>query len=485
MTSAVGRSGVCVLFVLSVLSACTVGPNYELPLSALFNGTGENGPFASRKGQAAFSLAPVPDNWWKLYDDPQLDTLVRQAVAANADLRSAAANLERSHALLEEARSLREPSVALNGGVQYGQAAGEQYLQRVTPPISWDYDAGLSVGYDLDLFGRIRRGIEAANAEDEAAAAAHDLVLINVVAATTRSYGLVCGAGLELISAEKSLDLQGQSLALVKRLKAEGRASDLDVTRQQQLVSEFEEIIPSLKAAQLNALFQLAVLTGRAPAQYDTDLEACSTPPRLLTSLPVEDGAALLKRRPDIREAERYLAAATADIGVATAQLYPDIQIGLSGGSIGAVRDALMSPTNFWDLGVVLNWQANQSGARARIAAAHAGAKQALANFDGAVLQALREAESSLNNYTHDLLKERSAVASRDDARKAVDQVMRLQREGRANQLSVLDAERTLASAELSLAQLRTSISTDQISVFLALGGGWQKPEQREASSGD
>lgn len=285
------------------------------------------------------------------------------------------------------------------------------------------------------------------------------------------------------MSAQKSLDLQRQSLALTKRLMVEGRAIDLDVTRQRQLVSQLEEAVPGLKAAQRNALFQLAVLTGRPPAQYDADLEACANPPRLLSALPVEDGAALLKRRPDVREAERSLAAATAEIGAATAELYPDIQIGLSGGSIGAVKDAFTSPTNFWNIGVIVNWQANQDGARARIAAAGAGAKEALAGFDGAVLQALRETESALNNYAHDLRIERSAVASRDDANRAVDEVLRLQRDGRATQLSVLDAERTLAGADLSLAQLRTAISTDQIAVFLALGGGWQEPESIAASS--
>jgi outer membrane protein TolC len=152
------------------------------------------------------------------------------------------------------------------------------------------------------------------------------------------------------------------------------------------------------------------------------------------------------------------------------------VQIGLTGGSIGVTKDAFTSPTNLWDMGVTINWQANQSGARARIAAANASAKQALANFDGGVLQALREIESALNTYVHDLRKEGSAVASRDDAKRAVDEVLRLQRDGRANQLAVLDAQRTLASAELSLAQLRTGISADQVAIFLALGGGWQEP---------
>jgi multidrug efflux system outer membrane protein len=464
------------LVVVSILSACTVGPDYKLPLSALFNGASENGAFASRRGEKVFSQAPVPENWWKLYDDPRLDTLIRQAISANTDLRSAAANLERSHALLREAKTLREPSVVLNGGVEYTQLAGEQYLLPITPPVSWDYDTGLTVGYDLDLFGRIKRGIEAASYEDEAAVAARDLALINVVAGTAQAYSLVCGSGLELVSAEKSLNLQRESLALTQKLMDRGRATDLDVTRQRQLVSELEEVIPSLKAAQRNALFQLAVLTGRAPAQYDVDLETCASPPRLTAALPAEDGAALLRRRPDVREAERLLAAATAEIGVATAELYPDIEIGLTGGSVGVTKDAFTSPTNFWGLGATMTWQANQSGARARIAAADAGAKQELANFDGTVLQALRETESALNNYAHDLRKEGSAVASRDDAKRAVDEELRLQRDGRANQLAVLDAERTLANAELSLAQLRTGISADQVAVFLALGGGWQEP---------
>jgi len=466
--------GLRLVLLLAVLGGCTVGPDYKLPGEALINGAPEKTQFVSAKGQAKLAIAPVPESWWKLYADPRLDVLIQSAVAANTDLRAAAANLERSRALLEEAKTLREPSVMLNAGLEYGQAAGEQYLQRVTPPLAWDYDTGLTVGYDLDLFGGIRRGIEAASAEDEAVTAAHDLVLVNVVAGTARAYGQACGIGLELVSAQRSLDLQRQSLALTQRLMSGGRANDLDVTRQRQLVSELEEVIPSLKAAQKNALFQLAVLTGRAPARYDVDLEGCNAPPRLISPLPVGDGAALLKRRPDVRETERLLAAATAEIGVATAQLYPDIQLGLSGGSIGATGDAFTSPTNFWNLGILLNWQVNQDGARARIAASNAGAKLALANFDGTVLQALREVESALNNYVHDLQKEGSAIASRDQARRAADEARRLELGGRATELSVLDAQRTLANAELSLAQIQATISEDQIAVFLSLGGGWQ-----------
>jgi outer membrane protein TolC len=190
--------------------------------------------------------------------------------------------------------------------------------------------------------------------------------------------------------------------------------------------------------------------------------------------LPIGDGAALLKRRPDIREAERQLAAATAEIGVATAQLYPDIRIGVSSGSTGAKADAFTSPTNFWQLGSTLAWQANQSAARARIAGAQASAKLALAHFDGTVLTALADTESALNTYVHDLQRETSAQAARDDAATVEREAETLQVGGRATALTVIDAQRTLAAAEQSLAQLKSAISDDQVAVFLALGGGWE-----------
>jgi outer membrane protein TolC len=190
--------------------------------------------------------------------------------------------------------------------------------------------------------------------------------------------------------------------------------------------------------------------------------------------LPIGDGAALLKRRPDVREAERQLAAATAEIGVATAQLYPDITLGVAAGSLGVHSDVLTSPTNYWQLGSVLSWQANQNAARDRIAGANAQAKLALAHFDGTVLTALNDAESALNTYEHDLQREASTRAARDEAARVEKDVERLEVGGRATALDVIDAQRTLASAEQSLAQLESAISEDQVAVFLALGGGWE-----------
>jgi len=455
------------------IDACTVGPNYKVPDHALVNVPAAKSAFLASTDPAVTAEA-LPPYWWRLYNDRKLDALVQQALTANTDLRMADANLERSKALLREAKTLRQPSVALAGSLAYAQLAGEQYLLPITPPISTYYESEVTVGYDLDLFGGIRRGIEAARANDEAVAAARDLVRVNVAAETARAYADACGAGLQLDAAQRSLVLQRKSLDLTRGLMRGGRAIDLDVTRSQQLVDELTAVIPSLEAGRRNALYRLTMLSGRAPSQVDRDLEDCATPPRLTQRLPIGDGAALLKRRPDIREAERQLAAATAEIGVATAELYPNVAIGLSVGSIGTTATALTSPTNFWQIGPVVNWQANQSAGRARIAAANASAKLALAHFDGTVLKALSDTESALNLYVHDLQREQNVKDARDDAAKVEREAAQLEERGRATALDVIDAQRTLASAEQSLAQLESAISTDQVAVFLALGGGWE-----------
>jgi outer membrane protein, multidrug efflux system len=475
------RCSSLLLFATSVLiTGCEVGPNYRRPDAALINAQTANASFIGATN-AAFSEDQPPDAWWQLYDDPRVDEWVRQALSSNTNLRKADANLARSRASVQEARALRQPSLAVSAGGQYAQLAGEQYLQRITPPRNTYYDTELTVAYDLDLFGGIRRGIEAAKADDEAIEAARDLVRVNVAAETLRAYADACGAGQQLTAAQKALRIQTESLELTERLYQGGRATTLDVTRTRQLVDQQTGIIPPLQAARRNALFRMATLTGEPPAEYHRELESCDTAPRLLRPLPVGNGAQLLRRRPDVREAERQLAAATASIGVQMAALYPDIVIAAPLGSLGAVHDAYTPPTNFWGLGGLLSWQANQNATRARIAQAEASARLALANFDGVVLAALLDLEVALNNYAHDLAREDSSMQAVKDAEQALKDAERLQVGGRATSLTVVDAQRAYATAEQTLAELETSISSDQIAVFLALGGGWNTTPEAQA----
>jgi outer membrane protein, multidrug efflux system len=452
----------------------TVGPNYRgPPPSAVVNSAAARGPFVSASG-SAFSRGRVLRAWWRLYDSPRLDELVREALTANTDLRAAQSNLERSAALLQQARARRQPSAAVNFDPSYQQLSPQSYLHSGSLAPTGLYDVGISVSYEVDLFGRLRRAVEASTADDEASAAAYDVTKIVVAAETVRAYAEVCDAGEQLAAAHRSLQLQVQTTSVMRHLFDAGRAPVFDSTRSAALAEQIRANIPTLEAARTNALFRLAALTGRAPSQYPRLVGSCSQAPRLQQPIPVGDGAALLRRRPDVRESERQLAAATARIGVATANLYPTVTLGLGSGSTGEITDFLTGPTNRYGIGVGIHWQANHSVARAEIAAAGATAALALARFDGVVLNALRDTEAALTSYARDRQRDEDLASAEARDGEAEQDAERLYASGKTGFLSLLDAERTLAAATEALAASHAQLATDQINLFLELGGGWQ-----------
>jgi multidrug efflux system outer membrane protein len=451
----------------------SVGPDYHgPPKSAVVNAPAANGSFVG-SSDPAFSEEPAPNEWWRLYSSAQLDELVSAALVANIDLRMAQANLERSAALLREARAARQPTAEVNFDPSYQQLSSESYLHPGTVPSSGLYDTGVSVSYELDLFGRLKRGVEAAVADDEAVRAAYDLTKVTVAAETARAYADVCNAGEELEVTRHSLQLQVQSTETTRRLVEAGRTSSLDLTRSSGQVAQVRANIPALEAQRMNALYRLAVLTGKPPAEYPRAVESCATAAHLQQPLPIGDATALLRRRPDVREVERELAAATARIGVATADLYPRVTVGASVGSTGATEDLLTTPTNRFGIGLAIHWQANQSLARARIAQANARSRLVLARFDGVVLTALRDTESALTTYSRDLQRDSDLTTAQARAREAEQQAKRLYVGGKIDFLALLDAQRTLASADDAVASSHARLATDQVAIFLALGGGW------------
>lgn len=446
------------------LSACaTVGPNYRAPE-------------ASAPARATFVSAASPaftgdepqGEWWRLYGDPVLDDLVAQALTANTDLRIAAANLAQARAVLREVRAGREPSTSISGGAQYADQPGPGGSDTV-------FDAGLDVGYQLDLFGRIRRATEASRADVEAVQAAFDFTRVTIAAETARAYVDACNAGRQIDVAEQSVAIQEQTFDLTRRLVAGGRGTALDTAQAGSLLEQTRAQLPTLIAQQRTALYRLSVLTGRTPAEFPQAVAQCARSPAVAQPIPVGDGASLLARRPDIRQAERELAAATARIGVATAELYPDITLGGSIGSTAASVAGLGSSDGLrFSLGPLLSWSfPNTSVARARIAQAEAGADAALARFDGTWLGALEETESALTRYANELDRVATLQRARDHGTEAA-RIARLRyRAGRENFQIVLEAERSLSEAEAALAQAEAQLSTYQIAVFLSLGGGW------------
>jgi NodT family efflux transporter outer membrane factor (OMF) lipoprotein len=417
----------------------------------------------------AFTGNEPPGHWWSLFRDPVLDGLVEQALAANTDLRVAAANLAQARAVLRETRAGRLPTTNLSAGATYANQPGPGGADT-------SFDAGLDVGYQLDLFGRIRRGVEASRADVEAVQAAFDLSRITVAAETARAYSDACNFGRQLDVARQSLGIQEQTFDLTRRLVEGGRGTGLDTAQAGSLLEQTRAQLPTLEAERRAALYRLSVLTGRPPAEFPQVVAACSTPPSLSQPIPVGDGATLLARRPDVRQAERQLAAATARIGVATAELYPDIRLGLSVGSTASSIGGLASGSGFrFGLGPLISWSfPNTTVARSHIAQAEAGAQAALARFDGTWLGALEETESALTRYSNGLDRVAALRRARANSAEAA-RIARLRYQaGREGFQVVLEAERSLAQTEALLAQAEAQLSTDLIAVFLALGGGWQ-----------
>ena len=453
------------------LSACAVGPDYVAPTPP----APAAGPFLSTAPEATSASPAVEGDWWQLYRDPVLDRLVADALKANTDVRVAVARLERARASLREARADRTPQVNVGGSAQYGRLPAGQRPAGADRE-NWAVDTGLDVAYEVDLFGRVSRNIEAARGDVEAAAADADAVRVAVAAETARAYADAASSAERLAVAERIVALLDRSAGLMRKREDAGLATPLDTARITALRNQRAAEIPRLLAQRQSALFRLATLTGRTPSELPAEAAVRTTSLRLDQPIPVGDGQALLARRPDVRAAERRLAAATARIGVATADLYPRITLGGSVGSTGSGFGNIFGANPLtWLLGPLLNWSVNQAPARARIAGAEADSRAALAQFDGAVLQALEETETALTNYAR-LLERRTALQAARDAAETAARITRArQREGQIDSLELLDAERTLADAEADLAEADAAISSAQVNLFRALGGGWQR----------
>jgi multidrug efflux system outer membrane protein len=459
---------------LLALAACTtVGPNYKLPDQAKINAPTAQGPFLGATSTAV-SQDPVPAGWWKLYDDPVLNGLVQEALAANTDLRVAAANLARARAIAGETDDAGGFKAGVSAAAMHSRESGEQFLLAQPLPVENLADVGAKVSYQVDLVGRLRRAAEAAHADAEASQAALDLARVTVAADVARAYVEACANGHEQAVAQRTLDLQSRSLTVTQTLVKAGRGTAVDITRAQAQLDLSRANLPTFQSRRRAALYKLATLTGKPPAEFPKAVEVCVAPPTLRQPIPVGDGAALLKRRPDVRQAERTLAGATARIGVATAALYPNVTLGFGAGSTGLLADIGQPAANRWGLSSLISWTIPGEGERARIRQTEAGADAALARFDGVVLTALRETETSLDAYAHDLDRNAALKAARDQAAKAESQAQTLYRAGRSPYLAGLDAQRTLAGAEAALAASDSQVAADQVNLFLALGGGWE-----------
>jgi len=456
------------------LSGCAaVGPNYHLPRNAAANAPAAQGAFQEAGPKTGVSADPLPPRWWHLYDDPVLDTLEEQALAANTDLRIAAANLARARAVTSVAEGAKEPEFKVDAMAERARLSGESYLLSDSLPVMNLGEGMGGVSYQIDLFGQIRRSVEAARADESASEATLGVVKVTLAAEVARAYLTQCAAAEAIDIGEKAIAVDTRSLDIARRLKEAGRAGESDVTRAEARLAQVESLVPAQRARSRAALYRLAYLMGKAPADYPREAQRCTAIPAIARPLPIGGGAALIARRPDVHVAERQLAGATARIGIATAALYPQIGIGLSGGSFGLLKDLGTAPANTWSIGGLLHWTIPGGGERARVRAANAEADAALARFDATVLGALRETETALATYAEDHNRAVSLGEARAAAEREADEVRAMRKAGRSPLLASIGAAQATLSARAAETGAREAIAMDQVNLFLALGGGW------------
>lgn len=464
------RNLAALLLASASLAACAAGPDYVAPVAP----PAAEAPFIGAQSPEIAASAP-DDTWWRLYDDPVLNGLVQDALAANNDVRVAVARIARARANLRGSRSDALPQTALNGTGTYGRVPESQVLpgfERVRRTV----DGEFAVSYELDLFGRVRRGIEASRADYAAAQEDADAVRVTVVADTVRAYVDATSAAGQLAVARHTVDLLDRSVRITNARFEHGLNQKLDVIRVTQLREQQAAAIPTLLATRDAALFRLATLTGRTPQDLPAQVRERTTTPDVGQPIPVGDGRTLLARRPDVKAAERRLAADTARIGVATADLYPKITLGASVGTTALGDTGVFGAGPLrWLIGPLISWAfPNQEAIRARIGGAKADAQADLATFDGTVLRALEETETALSAYRNALLRKDRLASARDAAERAAKVSLARQRRGQIDALALLDAQRTLAQSDADYALATRDVAFAQVDLFRALGGTWQ-----------
>ncbi len=443
-----------------------MGPEYEAP------DMGAPAAWLGETGDSDEALAA----WWLLFDDPALTALLAEVRANNRQLAMAVANLDRYAAMYGVVRADAFPQVGAQGSAAYDRQT-ERVRRPPGMPIpdnpTWLYQAGFSMAWELDLWGRVRRSKEAARGRFEAAAedVRHTLVLLQAQAAA--EYIKLRAVQARLATAERNIELQRETLEVVRGRFDAGMTGEIDVFQAEMNLAATEALVPSLKAELDETLNALCVLAGAWPGAFDDLREAGPIP--AADTLPHLLPAELVRRRPDIRSAERDLAAQTARIGVAQGELFPKLALdGMFAFAATDPDDLVSSAARVFSIGPVLSMPVFTGGkVRSTVRAEEAAARAALARYEKTVLTAFGECEDALSRFARtgeQVAALRSAVAA---AVRAVDLVTELYGTGLTDFQRVLDAQRQLAQYEDSLAQAEGARAASLVAVYKAFGGGW------------
>ena len=454
-----------------LLSGCAVGPNYRQPETKVDAAFGNAGQPNVATNQTALT-------WWQGFNDARLNALVTQAFASNQDLRIAAARVREARALRSEAILNLAPIVHANASYNRSVASvdSEPFALSRDQRTLGLYNTGFDATWEVDIFGRVRRSVEAATAEVALAEANRRDVLVTLAAELARNYFDLRGTQQQLKVFRRNADTQRETVELTLSKFRAGRTTELDVARARTQLDSTLAVIPPLEALLKRDIHRLGVLTGQQPTALESELAPPAPLPAMSVLVNIGNPADLLRRRPDINAAERALAAATAGIGVETADLFPRLtfngKIGLESSQIaGLARDG----GDTYSFGPHLTWAALDLGrVRARITASRARADAELASYEKAVLTALEETENSLVEFGRERERRDHLNAASRNAREAFDLARQRYDGGVTDFLVVLDAERTLLDIEAQLAQSETRTATALVAIYKAMGGGWE-----------
>lgn len=461
-----------------LLSACVLGPDYQKPEPRF--------PDSWHNQQKTVNSAQVVDdaNWWSQFNDPLLSQLIDQAMQHNHDLGIALTNIERAKALRRKTASGYYPTLDASGNASRSRFSRQTGFGANTGTRN-TFSAALDASWEPDLFGRTHRAVEAADANIQAVEAARRGLMLSITAELATSYFEARGLQRQLAITRHSIELLKEVEEIARIQTDLGVTTELDLTQAQGERQSFEARIPNLEAEIAARSYRISVLTGQTPEFHTQTLLVTQAAPVPADLVPVGLRSEIIKRRPDVSQAERELAAATASIGIAKADLFPSFSLtGAIGTSARVFSDLFTGPTLTRSIGSVLGWPVFTGGSlTAGVDIAEADAKIALENYEQQVLLALEDSESSLIRYAKQwqtLKLLRKAEATRQQAFK----IARLRYEaGEEDFMVILDAERTLLTAQTDIINSETQLLSSLAQLFKALGGGWETAAPQDAKN--
>jgi outer membrane protein, multidrug efflux system len=473
------------------VAGCMVGPDYrppEMKLPTHWDGN-DQGIKQAANQQDKTDLA----TWWQTFDDPMLNQIVALALSSNLDEKIAIARIREERAYVVISRAGLYPTIDTSGSYtrqRYSANTPFGFFPQLLPRDENIYEAGFDASWELDVFGGIRRGVEASKADLAASIETSRDVRVTLLAEAARDYVAVRALERRLQIVKANLHDQNDSLKLARARFEQGFAPELDVFQARSLLETTQAQVPELESELAQAVHQIGVLLGREPDALQAELSdmapipGIADPDAIAVRIPAGLPSDLLRRRPDIRAAERQIAAATARVGVATADLYPKFSItGTAALESISAGDFFFGTSRMWQVGPTMTWPIFEGGKiRAYIEVRNAQEEEALLSYRKTVLIALAEVEDALVAYAKERTRHQALAASADDFKRS--QLLALDRyeEGYDTYLDVLEAQRSLYNAQDSLAQSDQQIIDDLIAIYKALGGGWQTDQQTRSA---